>query len=179
MFLDDELDLDQKIQFVGKIQSDSLFTAQTLDLLEQEKLLKAPMVQQLPAVELQPRRRFTFNWLRPVALAAAVAAALLVFTLLNRPAGKLPAQLPHRFVLYLPQARNASIVGSFTDWRPVPMHKVDSSGYWVLDMKLPLGEHRYSYLVEGNQLMPDPTITAREPDDFGGQNSIIEVKMKL
>jgi 1,4-alpha-glucan branching enzyme len=84
-------------------------------------------------------------------------------------------QAEQRFVLYLPQASQARIVGTFTDWNPVPMQKIGASGYWSLTLKVPQGEHRYSYLVEGDNRMVDPTVAAREHDDFGGENSVIVV----
>ena len=40
---------------------------------------------------------------------------------------------------------------------------------------MPAGEHRLCYIIEGGKRIPDPTILAREKDDFGGENSILEV----
>jgi 1,4-alpha-glucan branching enzyme len=91
----------------------------------------------------------------------------------DRPILTEPAE--HRFVLYLPQANQAEIVGTFTDWNPVPMQKIGASGYWSLTLKVPRGEHRYSYLVEDGNRLVDPTVVAREHDDFGGENSVIIV----
>jgi 1,4-alpha-glucan branching enzyme len=81
----------------------------------------------------------------------------------------------HRFVIYQPEAKQAEIIGSFTNWAPVAMEKVGDSGYWAISLELPAGEHRYSYLLENGQQVADPTILAREQDDFGGENSIIKV----
>ena len=79
----------------------------------------------------------------------------------------------HRFVLYLPMADRPNLVGTFTGWKPVPMHKVGATGYWTLTLKVPEGEHRYSYLVGSGRQIADPTIVTREHDDFGGENSVI------
>jgi hypothetical protein len=52
------------------------------------------------------------------------------------------------------------------------------SGYWEVTLNLPAGEHRFSYILEGKQRLSDPTIMTRELDDFGGENSILEVKLQ-
>ena len=181
MFIDDELDLDEKIAFVETVHESRGYRDEAVDLLSQEKLLRGDMVDRVPAVQVKTPVSFSFGWLRPLAaLSATVAMLAIFFLLVPRPATRTQRaaieRIPHRFVLYLPQARQAQIVGSFTHWRPVPMHKLDKSGYWVLTMELPKGEHRYSYLVENGKRIADPTVLAREKDDFGGENSIIEVR---
>jgi 1,4-alpha-glucan branching enzyme len=55
------------------------------------------------------------------------------------------------------------------------MHKIGSSGYWTLTLTLPEGEHRYSYQVQNGEQMADPTVTTRERDDYGGENTVIVV----
>ncbi len=180
-FIDDELNLDEKIDFVETIHDDRRFKDETVDLLTQEKMLRGDMVGRVPAVQVKAPRTVSSGWLRPVAaLAATLAMVAVFFLLVPRPAQRLQQaaveRIPHRFVIYLPQARKAQLVGSFTHWRPVPMHRLDDTGYWVLTMALPAGEHRYSYLVENGKRIPDPTVLAREKDDFGGENSIIEVR---
>ena len=182
LFIDDEMDLDDKIVFVETVHSSQQFSLETVALLEQEKLLH-----QLPArmpaavmagLQVQPAfpwfRSFR-SWWQPVAgFATAVVLMGLGFLLMpTQPAPAPPAE--QRFVLYLPQASQAKIVGTFTDWNPVAMHKVGASGYWSLTLKVPQGEHRYSYLVEEGNRMVDPTVAAREHDDFGGENSVIVV----
>jgi 1,4-alpha-glucan branching enzyme len=81
----------------------------------------------------------------------------------------------YRFAVYLPQASQARIIGSFTDWAPLPMRKVGNSGYWTLTIKIPPGEHRYSYEVDGENRLADPSVATREQDDFGGENSVIVI----
>lgn len=181
MFIDDELDLDKKIEFVETVHDDRQFKGETVDLLYQEKLLRGDMVQRVPAVQISTSKAISFKWLRPLAtLSVTLAMVAIFFFLVPRPATRIETptakRVPHRFVLYLPQATRAQLVGSFTHWRPVPMQKLAKSGYWVLSLDLPRGEHRYSYLVENGKRIADPTVLAREKDDFGGENSIIEVR---
>ena len=84
----------------------------------------------------------------------------------------------HRFVLYQPEVKKVEITGSFLDWSAVPMKKSGTSGYWEAVLEIPAGEHRICYIIEGNRRIPDPTISIREKDDFGGENSILAVNMK-
>ena len=174
MFIDDELDLDDKIEFVETVHADRLFKDETLDLLVQEKTLRSPVVDRVPSLRLAPRKkRWRFAW-RPAGMFAAglAAAVLVVFLLLP---AKQRLSVAHRFVIYQPGVRQVAITGSFTHWKPVPMRKTGSSGYWEITLELPAGEYRYSYLVEGRQQLADPTVLTREKDDFGGENSVIEV----
>ena len=55
------------------------------------------------------------------------------------------------------------------------MQKVGVSGYWEISIELTQGEHRFTYILEGGQSFADPTIPARESDDFGGENSVLHV----
>jgi 1,4-alpha-glucan branching enzyme len=81
----------------------------------------------------------------------------------------------HRFIIYRPDISSVQLTGSFTGWQPTAMHRIGDSGYWEVEMALPDGEHRFAYLLEGSQRIADPTIPARERDDFGGENSILRV----
>jgi 1,4-alpha-glucan branching enzyme len=83
---------------------------------------------------------------------------------------------PHRFVIYQPEVEKVEIAGSFTQWQTVPMNRIGSSGYWDLILDLPRGEHRFTYLLEGNRRIVDPTVPTREKDDFGGENSVLSVE---
>jgi hypothetical protein len=55
------------------------------------------------------------------------------------------------------------------------MAPIGDSGYWELRLNLPYGEHRFAYILDGSQQVADPTVPVREPDDFGGENSILTV----
>lgn len=179
-YIDDELDLDEKIVFVQTVHADDRFAEETVALLHQEQRLRAvasdglarlPKVLTLPTAK--PRRLWwwSMGW---VGLAATAAVMLLLIG--RSPAPQMPLVEQHRFVLYLPEVDHASLVGTFTDWRPVAMERIGSSGYWSLTLQVPAGEHRYSVLVDDGRLMADPTVATREQDDFGGENSVIEVR---
>ncbi len=180
MFIDDELELADKIEFVETVHASDRFAGETISLLEQEKLLRGDLVDSLPAVRFpagtsrQRRRELFRGWLPP--LAGLVTAMILVAGLfLYRAPAPGPEEQLYRFVLYQPDIGRAEIVGTFTGWSPVPMQKVGNSGYWSLTLRIPPGEHRYSYLIGNGRQIADPTVAAHEQDDFGGMNSIIRI----
>ncbi|MDD2463606.1 MAG: glycogen-binding domain-containing protein [Desulfobulbus sp.] len=181
LYIDNELDLDEKISFVETIHVDTDFTEETLTLLQQEKRLHVLPPHQLPEAppvidaSLKPSRFYWSLWWKPLA-GLAVAGALASLMLLLPPARSIVSTEPYRFVLYLPGTQEAKIIGTFTDWHPVAMAPVGKSGYWTLTLAIPEGEHRYSYLIGKDKQIADPTVTLREQDDFGGENSVLEVR---
>jgi hypothetical protein len=181
LFIDNEMDLDEKIEFVETVHTNHAFTRETIDLLEQEKLLRENPVYPKAFADFKATDRFSWSnllraWWQPAAGFATAMVLMIVLLSLPKPEHPaLPLQEEHRFVLYMPQAGQPNLVGTFTDWQPVPMHKVGSTGYWTLTLKVPEGEQRYSYLVENGRQIADPTIVTREHDDFGGENSVIVI----
>jgi len=174
MFIDDELDLDNKIDFVETIYDNCPFKAETVDLLRQEKTICSKVVDHVPPLRVQPREKKVFPPLRPIGIfASGLAAALLIFLLLVPTKQGLPAA--HRFVIYQPGIKQVAITGGFTNWKAVPMNRAGNSGYWEITFDLPAGEYRFSYILEGKRQLADPTILTREKDDFGGENSVLEV----
>ncbi|MEN8198496.1 MAG: glycogen-binding domain-containing protein [Thermodesulfobacteriota bacterium] len=188
MFIDNELDLDEKIEFVETVHDEPLFKDETVELLRQEKTLHGKMVHRLPqpSIPLEERatQSFLTPWLRPAALFAtgiALGAAALFMrptpTPLELPTPAMSREVPHRFVIYRPDIQQARLIGNFTRWQPVSMHKVGSSGYWSITFSLPNGEYQYNFLLENGEKITDPTVSERVQDDFGGQNSIISVEV--
>ena len=172
-YIDDELDLDEKIEFVETVHEQVAFKDEALDLLHQEKQLRHEVVDRVPAVVIPEKRSFLNSLWRPAGLfAAGLAAALLVIFFVT-PQHKPPGTTKYRFVLYQPNVKQVEITGSFLGWAAVPMHKSGTSGYWEAVLDVPAGEHRLCYIIEGQKRIPDPTIPIREKDDFGGENSIL------
>jgi len=177
-YIDDELDLDEKIEFVETVHAKAAFKDETVDLLHQEKRVRGAVVDRMPAVVFPEKRGFYFSFWRPAGMfAAGLAAALLVMVFVT-PRQELPAPATRRFVLYQPDVKQVEITGSFLGWEAVPMQPSGSSGYWEAVLQVPAGEHRLCYIIEGRKRIPDPTIPIREKDDFGGENSILAVNMK-
>lgn len=180
MFIDDEMNLAEKGEFVESIHSDASFKNETQSLLNQEKMLRSyirfPLTSSARSSKLKQRKR-QITWNRPLILVPVALCLMLAVVTTLQLNFKQPV-LHHenyRFVLYLPDEAQPAIVGSFTAWNPIPLKRVGSTGYWSVTLKVPTGEHRYSFQLGQNRLMADPTVTAREQDDFGGENSIIYV----
>ncbi len=188
MFIDNELDLEEKIDFVQTVHDEHSFKDEAIDLLQQEKLLHAGMVHQVPRVhipvEQESVKHFFVPWLRPAGLftaGLALGAAVLFIQPTSVPvpltATVVSREIPYRFVIYRPDANQADIIGTFTRWQPVAMEQMRESGYWSLTLNLPEGEYQYSYLVEEGKQITDPTVSERVQDDFGGENSLITIKV--
>jgi hypothetical protein len=177
-YIDDELNLDEKIEFVETVHEKAAYRDEAVDLLHQEKLVRGEVVDRLPAVVFPEKQGFfTLLW-RPAGMfAAGLAAALLVMFFVT-PRQELPVLTMHRFVLYQPDVKQVEITGSFLGWAAVAMQRSGTSGYWEAVLEVPAGEHRLCYIIEGRKRIPDPTIPIREKDDFGGENSILAVNMK-
>jgi len=143
-----------------------------------------------------PVRHGAWQWLvsphrvpvRPVWVAALAAAAALVVWLAPRGpaapqgAGRAVAAADTvfvRFELVAPGARTVSVAGSFNGWRvdALPMAR-GAAGIWSVTVPLPVGEHRYEFVVDRTRWVPDPTAHSQVDDGFGGMNSVIVVGPK-
>jgi hypothetical protein len=178
LFIDDEMELDEKIVFVEAVQNNPSFAAETIELLSIEKQIRADVVEQVPLLEpVRPGilKKLSGFFREPLGwTATALAAALIALILTTLPSSETVFR-QSRFVIYKPEVRRVEIAGSFTNWERIPLYRAGDSGYWELTLVLPEGEHHFSYILEGRQRIADPTIRIREPDDFGGYNSILHV----
>ena len=185
MFIDNELSIDEKLSFIKKLKVDPDFFSETVALLEQEKLLRAeglytapPLDWKVPAKEHgKPRnllKGFFSPLLQPVGVMAVLAIAVLGIMLAGAP-DPAATVCPSRFVVYQPDAREVAVAGEFTDWQPMPMNAAGSGGYWEINLEVPAGEYRFVYIADGKKRFIDPTVPAREQDDFGGENGILVV----
>jgi hypothetical protein len=177
-YIDDELDLDEKIDFVETVHARTRFKDEAVELLHLEKLLRGEVVDRVPTVVVREKRRFTIPLWRPAGMFATGLAAALLIMFAVMPRQEVPVLTTHRFVLYQPDVKQVEITGSFLGWSAVPLKRSGTSGYWEAVLEVPAGEHRLCYIIEGDKRIPDPTIPIREKDDFGGENSILAVKLK-
>jgi hypothetical protein len=180
-FIDDQLELDEKIQFVETVHADKAFKEETLSFLVQEQQLRSPAADQQPQMALKRRQAsWSWGWLKPLGFYGGGLATALLLIFLFSPLTQIPtATVAHRFVIYQPDVQTASLVGSFSDWKAVNMQPKGTSGYWEITVALPPGEHRYSFLLDGQRQVADPTVQVQERDDFGGVNSIISVQAPM
>jgi len=178
MFIDDELEVKDKMEFVEKVHRDKAYKDETIELLHQEELIRSEVVYRIPSLVIKARERFVYPLLRPllrpIGLLASAVVVVLIIWFFSMPS-QVSTSIPHRFVIYQPTATEVEITGSFTQWAKIAMNKVGSSGYWVINLEVPQGEHRFTYILDGHRGFADPTILTRERDDFGGENSILLV----
>lgn len=177
MFIDDELDLDEKIEFVETVHTDTTVKEEILNLLQQEKLIRTPGIHRVPVVEVGFRPKRVVQFWRPAALFLSGLAAALILFFFTLPEQEITT-VPYRFVIYRPDANEIAITGSFTGWNTIPMNKMGTSGYWELKLDLHQGEHRFGYILGSGERIPDPSILTREKDDFGGENSILDLHIR-
>ncbi|MGE4317525.1 MAG: isoamylase early set domain-containing protein [Deferribacterales bacterium] len=176
LFIDDEMNIDEKKQFVKEINSDDDFCADTLDMLQTEQTLYN-LAEEAPPVPVI-RQKEPFSIASYVSFAAlAVSLMVMVKVFLMTPETSVSEHM-QRFVIYVPDAGQVSVAGSFNGWQPVRMQKTDG-GYWQVLLPLKNGEYAYSYIIDGVRQMPDPTTPARQDDGFGGENSVITVGDKI
>jgi hypothetical protein len=102
----------------------------------------------------------------------AIAAGLLVTVLQPRPGAMRPIELR----LSAP-ASQVVVVGDFNDWDPdaTPLRPGNEGGTWRVELKLPPGRYRYTFLVDGRRWVPDPTEPRAADDDFGAPTSVLTV----
>jgi 1,4-alpha-glucan branching enzyme len=82
------------------------------------------------------------------------------------------------FSLSAPTAHAVSLAGSFNGWQPAQLQlRRATDGTWEATIPLPVGEHRYQFVVDGQRWVPDPAATQAD-DGFGGTNSVIVVGPK-
>lgn len=125
---------------------------------------------------------------RPWTLAPALAAAATLVLLLARPDSPAPPPLAPvaaapesvsvRFVLHAPDAQHVAVAGSFNQWDPgaAPLVRSGRDGVWTATLTLPVGQHQYTFVVDGTRWVPDPAAPAVD-DGFGGgrRNSVVAV----
>ncbi len=145
---------------------------------------------------LEPRRPSVWNrlwlWLirpqlftcRPMTVIPAVTLAVALIALavvktMPPTSDRGMTMTPVRFVLHDEgrRAEKVSVIGSFNQWRAERSVMWYDSGEqaWILEARLPPGDHEYLFLVNGRELVPDPSAPMTRDDGFGNRNSIVFV----
>jgi len=83
-----------------------------------------------------------------------------------------------QFVLVAPNARKVAVVGDFNDWDTAhaayqAQHR--GGGVWSVTAPVPVGHHRYSFVVDDSLWVTDPTAPRVLDEDYGRPNSALVV----
>ena len=119
-------------------------------------------------------------WLLGPALAAAAALALVLGR--SDRSGSVATTDPStdsvfvRFVLYAPSAQRVTLAGTFNEWDATvtPLVRGADRGVWTTTLALPVGQHQYSFVIDGERWVADPA-APRVDDGFGRANSVLAV----
>ncbi|MDB4877074.1 MAG: glycoside hydrolase family 13 domain protein [Gemmatimonadetes bacterium] len=84
-----------------------------------------------------------------------------------------------QFVLVAPDAKKVSVVGDFNGWDASHVsfqaqHR--GGGVWSVTAPVPIGHHRYSFVVDDSLWVVDPTAPRVVDNDYGMANSAIVVE---
>lgn len=143
-----------------------------------------------------PRLGATFHrqGVRAAAVAAslvfAVAAASLVSYSLGYQQGSGSAEtavtetaeqsdtVTVHFRVVMPEAEEVSLIGDFNDWDPeaTPLTLREDGRTWsaTLDLRNDRA-YTYNFVVDDEQVIPDPAADRTIPDSFGGEKSVISL----
>ena len=83
-----------------------------------------------------------------------------------------------QFVLVAPNARKVAVVGDVNDWETAhaayqAQHR--GGGVWSVTAPVPVGHHRYSFVVDDSVWVTDPTAPRVLDEDYGRPNSALVV----
>ncbi len=83
-----------------------------------------------------------------------------------------------QFVLVAPDAKKVAVVGDFNGWDASHADfqaKHRGGGVWSVTAPIPVGHHRYSFVVDDSVWVADPVAPRAADSDFGMPNSAIVV----
>jgi hypothetical protein len=89
-----------------------------------------------------------------------------------RGAGRAPAGTT-RLSIRAPDAERVEIAGDFNEWKPVAARRADN-GVWYADLRIPPGQYRYAFRVNGAQWRVPDGATAVD-DGFGGKSAWLTI----
>jgi 1,4-alpha-glucan branching enzyme len=79
-----------------------------------------------------------------------------------------------RLVLRAPRARRVELAGDWNEWATTPATR-GADGLWYVDVRLPRGEYRYAFKVDGERWTVPDGVSAVD-DGFGGRSALLGVQ---
>jgi serine protease AprX len=75
------------------------------------------------------------------------------------------------------EAERVALAGDFNNWNPQDAPFVrETDGLWRAEVERPrAGRCRYKFVVNGERWLEDPLNGMKEPDEYGGFNSLLEI----
>ena len=69
------------------------------------------------------------------------------------------------------------LAGSFNNWDPAKhrLRRVHGNGTHAITLLLPVGQHEYKFIVDG-EWQADPACPTAVPNEHGTTNSVVEVR---
>ncbi len=128
LFIDDEMDIDDKMVFVETVHSDPAFTEETLSLLKQEKLLLTPLTINRPMPRIFSFKRLLSFKYPFKALTMVLASAMIIMLITSLETGF--QEVRHRFAIYKPDVKQAEFSVNFTPGMLFSVTFPDQNGYW-------------------------------------------------
>lgn len=82
-----------------------------------------------------------------------------------------------RFFYVNDGANSVAVAGDFSNWEPIPLDKKQVNGQtvWTNTIEMQRGEHRYMYIINGNEWKTDPLANRYKQDGFGNRNAVISL----
>src|SRR5439155_4056224 len=74
-----------------------------------------------------------------------------------------------RLAIRAEDTKRVDVAGDFTNWKPIAARRA-SNGVWFVDLRIPSGQYRYAFRVDGNTWQIPEGATAVD-DDFGGKSA--------
>jgi len=116
----------------------------------------APALAVLLLLAVIPRLTSVDNVRKPVAETVTARQASLTFTFEH------------------PHARQVALIGTFNRWMPDGQVKTEKRGdVWIFHVDVDPGRYEYAFLVDGQEIVPDPQAAFRRNNGFGTSNSIV------
>jgi 1,4-alpha-glucan branching enzyme len=76
-----------------------------------------------------------------------------------------------------PTAQRVALVGDFNHWNRYGQSlRKNPAGVWEITVDLAPGRYQYKFLVNDSQWVTDPKAQAKASNQYGTDNSVIEVK---
>jgi len=139
-------------------------------------------VQVMNKIVASERKRFVFARFKKLAIVTLSIVFIAMVFLTDLPlipqfkistlTGYRPVEL--KFYALRENPKTVAVAGDFSDWNSLQMERKNDN-CWVITLKVKPGKYQYSFVIDGNEWVPDPGSPRQVEDGFGGVNSVLVV----